>query len=145
MLSPGLAARSPVIRTPDDLKGFTLLHDESNAGDPLYPGWDDWLDKAGAHGVDASGGLRFSLSIMAMQAAVDGQGVLLGRTVIAECDLREGRLVRPFDFALPVRPAYWLVCPAKARDRPKVRRFLEWLLAEAGVGEIPGDRREDAA
>ena len=127
------------LATPDDLAGCTLLHDESSAGDPLFPTWRDWLEGAGATRVDPERGLRFGLSIMAMQAAVDGQGVLLGRSVLADCDIREGRLVRPFDFALPVRPAYWMVSPAEGEERPMVRRFRQWLLAEAGVAEADGE------
>jgi LysR family glycine cleavage system transcriptional activator len=131
--SPELEARGGPLRTPEDLARFTLIHDESNAGDASFPTWADWLDRAGVTTVDPARGLRFGLSIMAMQAAIDGQGVLLGRRVLVEHDLREGRLVRPFALALPVRPAYWLVCPADAWERPKVRRFREWLLAEVGL------------
>jgi LysR family glycine cleavage system transcriptional activator len=132
--SPALLERRP-LRTPDDLAGHTLLHDESDAGDPLFPTWRDWLEAAGVRGVDPERGLRFGLSIMAMQAALDGQGVLLGRSVLFDCDLREGRLVRPFELGVAVRPAYWLVCAPDGGERPMVRRFREWLLAEAGVSE----------
>lgn len=131
--SPELLARVGPLESPDDLARHTLIHDESTGGDPLFPGWREWLAAAGATRVDPARGLRFGLSAMAMQAAVDGQGVLLGRTVLADCDLREGRLVRPFALGLPVRPAYWFVCPEDACERPLVSRFREWLLEEAGT------------
>jgi LysR family glycine cleavage system transcriptional activator len=132
--SPQLLERDGPLRQPADLSRFTLLHDESTAGDPLFPTWRDWLDAAGVDTIDPERGLRFGLSIMAMQAASDAQGVLLGRSVLADCDLRNGTLVRPFELALPVRPAYWLVCATEACEQPRIRAFREWLLQEAGVG-----------
>ena len=40
-------------------------------------------------------------------------------------------LVRPFDLTIPIDFAYYIVCPPEYYDRPKVRAFREWLLAEA--------------
>jgi LysR family transcriptional regulator, glycine cleavage system transcriptional activator len=68
---------------------------------------------------------------MAIDAAVDGQGVALARTALAAWDLIGGRLVRPFSVALPVPYAYWIVCPKTAAKLPKITAFSEWLLAEA--------------
>jgi LysR family transcriptional regulator, glycine cleavage system transcriptional activator len=68
---------------------------------------------------------------MAIDAAVDGQGVVLARTTLAAWDLIGGRLVRPFDLAMPVSYAYWIVCPKTVAKLPKIVSFSDWLLAEA--------------
>ena len=68
---------------------------------------------------------------MALDAAVGGQGVVLGRSALAASDLLAGRLVRPFGPSLPVAYAYYIVCPKPTAERPKVRAFREWLIAEA--------------
>ena len=54
-----------------------------------------WLSLAGANHVSAHRGTRFSLAELALQAAIDGAGVVLGRMVLAEGDLAVGRWVRP--------------------------------------------------
>ena len=46
-------------------------------------------------------------------------------------DLAAGRLVKPFTLSFPANAAYWLVAPSEAWDRPKIKSFREWLLAEA--------------
>ena len=72
---------------------------------------------------------------MALDAAVDGQGVALGRSALAAWDLIAGRLVRPFELSLPVPYAYWIVCPKATAKLPKIALFRDWLLAEAAEDE----------
>ena len=68
---------------------------------------------------------------MAIDAAVDGQGVVLARSALAAWDLIGGRLVRPFTLAMPAPFAYWIVCPKVNAKLPKVVAFTAWLLAQA--------------
>ena len=69
---------------------------------------------------------------MAIQAAIQGKGVALGRTALIEDELASGRLVRLFDLRLKAEMAYYIVCPPRALVPPKLRAFRDWLLAEAG-------------
>jgi LysR family transcriptional regulator, glycine cleavage system transcriptional activator len=110
-----------------------LLHDETIDFDADFPTWRSWLKLAKVAGVDAERGLRFSSSVMATQAAIDGQGVALGRSVIVGDDLAAGRLVRPFDVACPLDLGYHLVHPPQHVSRPNVAAFRAWILAEAGA------------
>ena len=68
---------------------------------------------------------------MAIDAAVDGQGIALARTTLAAWDLINGRLVCPFDVAMPLSKSYWIVCPKATATLPKIVTFSNWLLAEA--------------
>ncbi len=61
-----------------------------------------WLDFAGVTGVSPARGPVMSQASMAIDAAVDGQGVALARTALAAWDLIGGRLVRPFAMAMPL-------------------------------------------
>jgi LysR family glycine cleavage system transcriptional activator len=70
---------------------------------------------------------------MVLMAAIDGQGVALTRGTLAAGDLAAGRLVKPFDLALPTNWAYVVVYPPEYRDRPKIKTFRAWLLAEAEI------------
>ena len=90
-----------------------------------------WLDAAGVEGVDLTRGAVFDQVSLAMDAAISGQGVALSRSVLAAADILAGRLVRPFGPDLGVAYAYYIVCPKPTAERPKIRVFRDWLLAEA--------------
>lgn len=125
--SPRLLAGREGLRTPGDLARQTLFY--VNNRDE----WRAWLEAAGVAGVDVSRGPVFNQASMAIDAAVDGQGVALARTTLAAHDLLTGRLVRPFELALKVPYAYWIVCPKATAARPKIATFRDWLLAEAAA------------
>lgn len=131
MCSPRLLARGRRLEVPEDLRKFRLLHDASIPGDATPDLWKLWLALAGEGGVATRGGMRFTLAEHALQAAIDGAGVVLGRIVLAGQDLAEGLLVRPFALALPLEAGYFLVRPRRRRDREEIRCFREWLLSEA--------------
>jgi LysR family glycine cleavage system transcriptional activator len=125
--SPSLRQGQKALRQPEDLQHHALLHtDDRNA-------WARWLDAAGIENMAPSAGPVFNQASMAIDAAIDGQGVALGRTALLAWDLLAGRLVCPFGPALSVPYAYWLVCPKANSDLPKIRIFREWLLAEAAA------------
>lgn len=122
--SPRLMRGRTVLRTPADLRRHTLLHVDDRRN------WARWFE---THGVEDPnlGGPVFNQMSMAIDAAVDGQGIALARTALAAWDLVNGRLVRPFKPGLGVPYAYWIVCPKAHADLPKVSIFREWLLTEA--------------
>jgi LysR family transcriptional regulator, glycine cleavage system transcriptional activator len=123
--SPALIDGPPPLRMPGDLRHQTLLHDEDTGA------WRLWLEIAGARDVDWRRGPVLDDSSMLLQAAIEGQGVALGRRALASADIAAGRLVRPFDVPLPFDLAYYLVCPLATAERPRIRAFRDWLLAEA--------------
>ena len=126
--SPALLEGPKPLRAPEDLRHHTLLHAESED-------WEMWLRPMGVEGVDAARGPVFQDSSMLLQAAVAGQGVALGRSVLAAEDLAAGRLVRPFSLSQPAGYAYYLVYPARAAETPKVKAFREWALQETRLRE----------
>jgi len=68
---------------------------------------------------------------MALQAAIDAQGVALARSVIVADDLREGRLIRPLKPACTTGYAYYLVYPAGLPLSRSTSAFCHWLKKEA--------------
>jgi LysR family glycine cleavage system transcriptional activator len=123
--SPKLLRGRSGLRKPADLARHTLIHVNDSSD------WVKWIDSAGVRNVDPTRGPKFNQASMALDAAVDGQGVALARTALATWDLIAGRLVRPFKQSLPVSYAYWIVCPKATAELPKIAAFREWLLAEA--------------
>jgi len=75
---------------------------------------------------------------MAIQAALDGQGIALVGDLLVASELDSGRLVRPFDPSLstPLNFAYYLLSTNKGMAQPKVALFREWLLEVASASEI---------
>ncbi len=123
------------------LKRVPLIHDESLASRAAVPTWADWFQAAGVRDADVSRGLRFNSADHALDATVEGAGVLLAHDALAYDDLRTGRLVMPFDLTLPSGRCYAFVCPKKRRDAANVRAFRAWLREEAaalkGSKQIP--------
>ena len=124
--APALIKGPNALKKPADIKRFTLLHIGTFPDD-----WQVWLTAAGVKGIDASRGVRFDNAIVAYQAAMDGMGVALGRNPLVTPDLKAGRLVAPFDFKMPSEYAYYLVYPAEAIRRRKIKAFRDWLMTLA--------------
>lgn len=122
--SPRLLEGPHPLRTPADLAHHTLIHDE------FHIDWAMWLGAAGIRGVDPHRGPRFYSSEHAVQAAVQGEGVVLGRSALVADDLAGGRLVQPFTLSLPAELAYYLAYPPRALQRHKVKVFRDWLMTE---------------
>jgi len=127
--SPRLLTGPHALKKPEDLIHHPLIHTDSRLD------WSGWLENAGVRGIDVSKGTIFNLRTLALDAAVDGHGVALGRSALAAMDILSGRLVRPFGPSLPVRYAYYLVCPKATADRPKIKAFREWMIEEATADE----------
>jgi LysR family glycine cleavage system transcriptional activator len=127
LCAPSLLKSKRDLKKPGDLSRHHLLHDTSIPGENDRPAWERWLELAGASGVPARRGTRFSLAELAMQAAIDGSGVVLGRLALAESDLATGRLVRPFKPILPLEVSYYLVMPKGNVERQDVKYFRDWL------------------
>jgi LysR family glycine cleavage system transcriptional activator len=140
--SPGLLKGPRPLRHPRDLRHFTLIHVDWQKDGEVWPTWEMWVKSAGATGIDTKRGIHFDQSVMAIQAAIDGQGVALGDSSLTSVDLAQGRLVRPFELAInaPAQFAYWIVVPPHTAERPLVIAFRDWLLAEAAARRLPKSR-----
>ena len=130
--SPRLMAGEHPLRAPEDLKYHTLIRD----GYPID--WAAWLESAGVTVVHPNGGLTFDSYTFAIEAAVQGEGVALGRSMLIEGDLAAGRLVRPFEHALKAQSSFYLVYPPEAIRQRKVKAFRDWLFSEIGNASLAG-------
>jgi LysR family glycine cleavage system transcriptional activator len=120
------------LNSPEDLAHHTLLHTTVSRED-----WQLWLTAAGLPpGIATRRGMTFDQGFMAIQAAMEGLGVALGRFHLVEADLAAGRLVAPFDMVLPQDAGYYVVTPVATADAPKIVRFREWLIESATPGGL---------
>jgi LysR family glycine cleavage system transcriptional activator len=130
--SPEFRRKNGGLRTPSGLKGRTLIHDLSMENSSGFPTWRTWLETLGVSDAASSRGLRINNSAAVVQAAIDGHGVALGRSVMVHDDLAAGRLVRLFrSTACPLQLAYYLVYRPGSAALPRLSAFRDWLLAES--------------
>ena len=126
VVCPALLKNSPPVKAPEDLIKHTLLHVIG-----YEEGWSVWLQHHGLQAVDPGQGLQFDTSILAFNAAITGMGVALGRSSLLKDFILSGQLVVPFDGAVGIEEAFYLLTPNKANQHPHVDPFRRWLLQEA--------------
>ncbi|SAL40662.1 LysR family transcriptional regulator [Caballeronia peredens] len=132
--SPALLQGEHALKTPADLRHHRLIHDVSMSDSGVFPTWRSWLLHAGCREpVDTDRGLQLNDSALAIQTAISGNGVALGRTTLVERDLAEGRLVKPFEPMQGCELAYYLVHRKEKSQSAPVLAFKEWLLEETGT------------
>jgi LysR family glycine cleavage system transcriptional activator len=122
--SLALTRRKPALSDPQDLSNHVLLLTRN----PID--WDIW---AKAAGVDITRARKIQLTDynVAQQAAMDGQGVAMGRGLLVKDHLRAGRLVAPFEqVASSPRLGHWLLRPRGATSQAATA-FGDWLMQQA--------------
>lgn len=123
--APTLIQAPGPLKTPADLAGVMLLHDVS------FRNWQKWLKKAGADSVEPCKGLVMEDMNVLLQAAIEGRGVALAATPLVAGDIAAGRLVRPFDVSLRTDKAFYVVSARRSKQKPAIRRAIDWIVAEA--------------
>ncbi len=126
LCAPALAAR---IQVPADLLLMPLIESDNK-----MIRWTDWF---GLNGVLAppAGSTRFDRSFLAVAMAVDGQGVALESTRLAEREIADRRLVAPLSGrAEDCRyVGHRLVFLPAAGRHGALRLFVDWITAELGL------------
>lgn len=136
------------LRVPQDLSGHVLLHYDDPERRYPWLSWDVWFELTQTQGVKPSGTLRFSHYDQLIQAAIDGQGIALGRTRFVDKWVKLGKLILPFGKRYMRSPAdsraYFIVFPRGAGNRPEAAEFSRWLL-EVARAEEADSRQEGPA
>lgn len=97
-----------------------------------FPSWEAWLRKAGTNSVATTRGMKINNSAAVLQAAAEGHGIALARSVMARDDLSSGRLIRLFpEISFPSPLAYYVVYRQECSTKPKLMAFRDWLISEA--------------
>lgn len=103
---------------------------------PLHPflQWGDWLQAQGLGDAKPRGFLRFNQYDQVIQAALDGQGVAMGRLELIQPLLDAGRLhtLTPAEHHTETSHAYWLI-RASDQARADVQRVAAWIEGEASL------------
>jgi LysR family glycine cleavage system transcriptional activator len=95
--------------------------------------WAPWFAAAGVAQTEPRRGPVFNDSELALQAAIQGQGVVLARGSLAASKLRAGVLVAPFKQRIASPQTCYLVYPPQNARKPSVQLFRDWLLGEVAA------------
>ncbi|CAI1878761.1 LysR substrate-binding domain-containing protein [Serratia ficaria] len=125
---------SPDLRSQGDWTQRPLIHLDWGKESQFLPGWHEWFSAAGLQPPPRSG-LTYNLTSLAIDAAVQGRGALLGQRGLIERELASGALVPLAEPALPLSKPYYVVYPQRTLDKPGAAAFLRWLQSLASAGE----------
>jgi LysR family transcriptional regulator, glycine cleavage system transcriptional activator len=108
--------------TPEEIAKATLLR---NPRDP----WKVWFAAAGIEAAEPRGGPLFNDLGLLVEAAAQGQGVALARSVLSRGWLESRAVVRLSPIEAASSNAYYVLVTEANAKRPAVRAFADWILA----------------
>jgi DNA-binding transcriptional LysR family regulator len=139
--------KSGKLKSPQDLARYVLLHYDDIERRSPWLSWNVWFELVRAQDLKPAGSLRFSHYDQMIQAAVDGQGIALGRSPLVDRFLRNGQLVLPFGKRFVSSPAdsrgYFIVVPPGSSARSEVADFSRWLQQEAKLSSAEVEAQTD--
>ena len=136
--APSIMQATP-LRSPEDLRHCMLLHDRTRLE------WKEFFRETSVAAlIRLDVGRIFNTTALCLDAAARGQGVAMGDDFLAQGYLSEGRLVRPFDYSVLSKNAYYFVVPDGSAQHPAVEAFRKWLMlgirATRDVRRTPRDK-----
>ncbi|MEQ8654476.1 MAG: LysR substrate-binding domain-containing protein [Kiloniellales bacterium] len=134
--SPQLAKGPPEITRLEDLESVMLLRWDLSQFEwaentRKWNYWKHWLAQMGASHVTPGDGLRFSDYNLAVQAAIAGQGFIIGSIPILRELIEAKLLVNPFGRGAKTDIGYDLAVTKSALSRAEVTAFIDWIVEEA--------------
>jgi LysR family glycine cleavage system transcriptional activator len=150
VVSPWLLRGGQPLKKPADLTHFALIE----AGDAHqthleWLTWRRWFNEHGIPKLQPKRWLFFNYAYQMVQAALTGQGVVLARLPLVAESLANGDLVEPLPHQRMDSPmAYWLIIGPRSAQRPEIRAFCDWLMAQSKatrhtIGEVPDPDTKD--
>ena len=118
---------------PADLKHHVLLRWDDPQRRLPWVDWSVWLSAWKLANFAPAGWVTFSHYDQLIAAAVEGEGVAIGRTALVQRLIRQKKLVVPFADRLAGARQYFLVVSRGSRARPELTAFVNWVLAEASA------------
>lgn len=124
--TPAYARKMGAPHTAADFARHTLLHPTPDRSD-----WRLWMEGWGGGRFDVSGGQTFETIDHAIRAAETGLGVAIAELSLLADQIELGQLITPVPITVSADMSNWFVCRTNLAERPAVRTFRDWLLAES--------------
>ncbi len=112
----------------DALRGLPLLHLQSDS----HSRWYDWPRLFRALGIHAppAAGLSLDNYSLLIQAAIAGQGVVIGWRHLVDDLIRQNLLCRPIAQSIESQFGYYVILPERKRRARMLESFTSWLMDE---------------
>lgn len=120
--SPDFLARlegNPAVMNLLDLP-LIAIHSETH-------NWEKWFDKAGVSFGETRPYVAVDTLAVALELALNGEGVALVNGPFAERDLAEGRLVRLVDHMVTCPGSWGLICSKDMAETETAKSFSSWI------------------
>ncbi len=99
--------------------------------------WDAWVLSTGLELKPTTPFLMVDTLAVALEMALDGEGIALVNGPFADQDLADGRLVKPVAHKA-VCPGDWgLICRKDMRENLRIRTFMDWIAAHVDAAARP--------
>ena len=136
--SPKLLQQEGGIQSAADLARFTLIEASGTHKSHLdWLTWVHWLEVQGLQGLQPVRWLHFNYAYQMVQAALNGQGIVLARPPLIADSLASGDLVEVLpDGRNDSHMAYWLLINSSQAPSDQVKAFCEWVIAQANETQI---------
>ena len=96
--------------------------------------WDSWFTSAGINFEPKVPYLMVDTLAVALEMALNGEGVALVNGPFVDQDLASGRLVRPLPH-VEVCPGSWgLICRKDMKENLRIRTFMDWMASHVAEG-----------
>ncbi len=132
---PLFDAKLMPVCSPDLLKGRTnKLTPEELLKMPLLKvytaddHWKEWFQSIGVYSEISRNSIAVDTVAIALEMALDGEGVAMVNGPFADNDLKAGRLVQPVDHTTLAPGGWGLVCRQDHKNSPQIQTFIKWLL-----------------
>ena len=91
--------------------------------------WDAWFTSSCTVFEPEVPYLMVDTLAVALEMALNGEGVALVNGPFVDQDLATGRLVRPFDHVATCPGSWGLICRKDMKDNLRIRTFIDWMTA----------------
>jgi len=121
-------AAALALKQADDLQRTTLLDTTTQ---PYWPRWLQEFSQLDDSQIAAIPCIHFDQGLIAIEAAKQGQGVVMASPFLVEEELATGVLIEPFVHCLLLPTGYYIVHHRKLAIRPAALALKDWLIEQA--------------
>ena len=116
------SAIAKAIKTVDDLRHFPFLAVSGRTEDVSI-----WAESVGISGLSQKSSPLFDSNLLAIEAAVSGQGIVVVPEFLVEADLASGSLIVPVQSDI-MQPGGWYLAYLQRRgDEKAIQKFQNWI------------------
>ncbi len=98
--------------------------------------WQAWFDSAGIAFQPSVPYLMVDTLAVALEMALNGEGIALVNGPFVDQDLASGRLVQPIAHKAVCPGAWGLICRKDMKENLRIRTFMEWMTKNVEEGRL---------